>query len=143
MSVNIPVKYLNRQKEITERFLHEMNKHMDEFMAGKVENMFSLKEIAGIMCLHPVHISNVIKLDTGFHPCHFYELRILSEAQKLLADFSLTIGEVAHRLTYDNSNFTKYFKEYNGMTPSDYRKILSDQSAAHHASSRTKLHLVA
>lgn len=141
--MNIPIKYLNRQKEITEHFLYEMNKHMDDFMAGKVDNMLSLKEIAGIMCLHPVHISNVIKLDTGYHPCYFYELRILSEAKKLLANFSVTIGEVAHRLTYDNSNFTKYFKEYAGMTPTAYRKMLSDQSATHHADSRSNLPLVA
>lgn len=124
----IPVKYLNRQKEITDNFLYQMNKHMDEFMAGSVEEMISLKEIAGMMYLHPVHISNVIKLYTGFHPCHFYELRVLSEAKKLLADHSLTISEVANRLTYDNSNFTKYFKEYTGMTPTAYRKMISDQN---------------
>ena len=125
MAPSIPQNYWNRQKEITENFLFEMNKHMDDFMSGKVEEMFSLKDIAGIMCLHPVHISNVIKLYTGSHPCHFYELRILSEAKKMLADYSLSIGDVARRLTYDNSNFTKYFKEYTGITPTAYRKSLS------------------
>lgn len=128
MTVPIPVKYINRQKEITENFLSQMNKHMDDFMAGRVETMYSLKDIAGIMCLHPVHISNVIKLHTGYHPCHFYELRILSEAKKLLSDYSLTIADVASRLTYDSSNFTKYFKQYAGITPSAYRKMLSGKS---------------
>ncbi|MDN3584608.1 helix-turn-helix domain-containing protein [Mucilaginibacter flavus] len=139
----IPVKYLNRQQEITDHFLYQMNKHMDEFMAGYVEEMLSLKDIASIMCLHPVHISNVIKLHTGFHPCHFYELRILNEAKKLLADYSLTITDVARRLTYDNSNFTKYFKEYAGMTPTAYRKIVSEQAQADLPAPNTKLYLVA
>lgn len=28
---------------------------------------------------HPVHVSNVVKLYTGFHPCHFYEHAHLKE----------------------------------------------------------------
>ena len=122
--MKVPQKYLSRQAEITELFLREMNKHIDDFMAGTVEEMFHLKDITNIMCLHPVHVSNVIKLNTGFHPCHFYELRIASEAKKLLENFSLLIGDVANRLTYDNSNFTKFFKEYVGVTPSEYRRRL-------------------
>jgi transcriptional regulator GlxA family with amidase domain len=101
-----------------------MNKHIDDFMAGRVEEMFHLKDLARIMCLHPVHISNVIKLHTGFHPCHFYELRIAQEAKTLLSDFTLSVSDVANRLTYDTSNFTKFFKEYGGMTPTAYRKSL-------------------
>lgn len=122
--MKVPKKYLNRQAEITELFLQEMNKHIDDFMAGRVEEMFHLKDLARIMCLHPVHISNVIKLHTGFHPCHFYELRIAQEAKTLLSDFTLSVSDVANRLTYDTSNFTKFFKEYGGMTPTAYRKSL-------------------
>ncbi|WP_090102815.1 AraC family transcriptional regulator [Chitinophaga sp. CF118] len=124
--MKLPQKYMNRQAEITASFLEEMNKHIDDFMAGRVEEMFHLKDIAGIMCLHPVHISNVIKLHTGFHPCHFYEQRIVEEAKKLLSDNTLTIGDVATRLTYDKSNFTKFFKQYEGMTPTVYRSLLSN-----------------
>lgn len=120
--MKVPKKYLNRQEEITALFLQEMNKHLDDFMADRVEKMFPLKDIAAIMCLHPVHVSTVIKLHTGYHPCHFYELRILKEAKSLLSDASLSITDVATRLTYDTSNFTKFFKEYEGMTPSAYRK---------------------
>ena len=121
----IPLKYLNRQDEITMLFLKEMNKHLDDFMAGRVEEMFHLKDIAGMMFLHPVHVSNVIKINTGHHPCYFYELRIIEEAKKLLADLSLTISAVAGRLTYDKSNFTKFFKQYAGITPTEYRNRLT------------------
>jgi len=117
----VPLKYLNRQDEITALFLQEMNKHLDDFMAGRVENMFHLKDIAGMMFLHPVHVSNVIKLYTGYHPCYFYELRIMEEAKRLLSDPGLTISAVASKLTYDKSNFTKFFKQYAGMTPTEYR----------------------
>lgn len=125
--MKVPQKYLSRQEEITALFLELMNKHMDDFIAGRVEEMLELKGIAALMFLHPVHVSNVIKLYTGHHPCHFYELRILKEAKKLLADRQLTISDVADRLTYDKSNFTKFFKQYEGKTPSAYRQELENK----------------
>ncbi len=139
--MKIPQKYLSRQAEITESFMQVMNKHMDDFMAGRVAEMFHIKDIASIMCLHPVHISNVIKLYTGFHPCHFYELRILREAKALLSDPALSISNVASRLTYDTSNFTKFFKEFEGITPTEYRKKLSSENE--NPVKRSCLHLVA
>jgi AraC-like DNA-binding protein len=123
--MNVPKKYLNRQAEITALFLQEMNKHMDDFMADRVETMSHLKDIAAAMYLHPVHVSSVVKLYTGFHPCYFYERRILQEAKSMLSDFTLSITDVASRLTYDTSNFTKFFKQYEGLTPTAWRKTLS------------------
>lgn len=139
--MKIPQKYLSRQAEITELFMQVMNKHMDDFMAGRAAEMFHIKDIASIMCLHPVHISNVIKLHTGFPPCYFYELRIAREAKALLSDPSLSVSNVANRLTYDTSNFTKFFKEYEGVTPTEYRKKLSGQNE--NALQKSHLHLVA
>lgn len=114
-------------------------------MAGRVEEMFHIKDIAGIMCLHPVHVSNVIKLYTGFHPCHFYELRIVWEAKALLSDPALSIGDVARQLTYDTSNFTKFFKEYEDMTPTEYRKKLTSQheNTQHDSLNKSRLEMVA
>ncbi|GAA4492681.1 hypothetical protein GCM10023172_00180 [Hymenobacter ginsengisoli] len=123
--MEIPKKYRSRQAEITESFLRVMHAHMDDFMAGRAPEMLHLKDLAGVLCLHPVHVSTIVKLHTGFHPCHFYELRIAEEAKALLADASLAVGEVAGRLTYDTSNFTKFFKLYVGMTPTAYRRSLS------------------
>jgi AraC-like DNA-binding protein len=143
--MKVPQKYLSRQGEITESFLREMNKHMDDFMAGRVEEMVHLKDIAAVMFLHPVHVSNVVKLYTGLHPCHFYELRIVQEAKALLGDLALSISDVAGRLTYDTSNFTKFFKQYEGMTPTEYRKKLSGQNenAHHEAFTKSNLKIIA
>lgn len=125
--MKIPQKYLSRQAEITESFLRVMHEHMDNFMAGRIEEMVHIKDIADVMCLHPTHVSNIVKLHTGLHPCHFYELRILKEAKALLADPALSIREIAARLTYDNSNFTKFFRAFEGITPTEYRQQLGSQ----------------
>lgn len=120
----IPDVYVSRKTEIVAQFRKILDSHLDDLMEGRIDKMYEIKEIADILCLHPVHLSKVIKLETGHHACYFYEQRILLEAKKLLTDKSLPIGLIAHKLDYDVSNFTKFFKKFSGMTPSVYRKSL-------------------
>lgn len=124
MTAKLPNLYISRRAEILAQFKQILEGHMDDFMAGRVGKMYELKEIADIICLQPVHLSKVIKLETGHHACYFYEQRILTEAKKLLADPALPIKTVAHRLDYDVSNFTKFFKRFMGITPSLYKKSI-------------------
>lgn len=126
MTEKIPELSSTRKKEIAEQFRQVLDKHMDDFMGGRVDEMFELKDFAAILCVHPGHLSRVIKQVTGHHACHFYEQRILLEAKKLLVDQRLSIKEIAHRLDYDVSNFTKFFKRFMGITPSVYRKSLME-----------------
>jgi AraC-like DNA-binding protein len=129
MTVKIPDAYDSRNAEILAKFKQVLESHMDDFLAGRIDKMYELKEIADIVCVHPVHLSKVIKLETGHHACYFYEQRILQEAKRLLNDRTLPIGVIAHKLDYDVSNFTKFFKRFTGMTPSSYRKfIAADQT---------------
>ncbi|MFD1875750.1 helix-turn-helix domain-containing protein [Hymenobacter bucti] len=120
----IPQQYLSRQAEISASFVHVMNQQMDDFMAGRLEEMGHIKDIASVMCLHPTHVSAIVKAHTGRHPCYFFEQRILQEAKALLANPAATVSSVAARLTYDASNFTKFFKLYEGVTPTEYRRQL-------------------
>ncbi|SHN00620.1 AraC family transcriptional regulator [Chitinophaga sp. CF418] len=115
----------SRKAEIVAQFKQVLDNHLNDFMAGRVDKMYELKDIADIICLHPVHLSKVIKLETGHHACYFYEQRILLEAKKLLADTALSIKTIAYKLDYDESNFTKFFKRFTGITPSLYRKSIS------------------
>lgn len=126
----IPKKYFSRQAEISASFIRVLNQHMDEFMAGRLEEMGHIRDIAGVLCLHPTHVSAIVKAHTGRHPCYFFEQRILQEAKILLADPAVTVSSVASRLTYDASNFTKFFKEYEGVTPTEYRRQLFHANAA-------------
>lgn len=126
MMGKLPDVYISRKAEIVAQFKDVLENHMNDFMAGRVNKMYELKEIADIICLHPGHLSKVIKLETGHHACHFYEQRILQEAKRLLIDTALPIKIIAHTLDYDVSNFTKFFKRFSGMTPSQFRKTLEN-----------------
>lgn len=120
----LPQDYVSRQAEILTQFQQVVESHLDDFLAGRVEKMYELHEIAAVLCLHPGYLSKLIKLATGHHACHFYQQKIVLEAKKLLTGSELPIGEIAHKLDYDVSNFTKFFKRFTGLTPSAYRKAL-------------------
>lgn len=98
MMAKLPGSYVSRKAEIVARFKQVLDSHMDGFLAGRADKMHELKDIAAIVCLHPGHLSQVIKLETGHHACYFYEQRILLEAQKLLTGTALPIGIIAHKL---------------------------------------------
>ncbi|MGE8421745.1 MAG: helix-turn-helix domain-containing protein, partial [Sphingobacterium siyangense] len=59
----------------------------------------------------------------------FYVQKILTCTKSLLANNELTISEIAQRLTYDPSNFTKFFKKYEGMSPSQFRQLQKAKSS--------------
>ena len=115
---------MQRKEEIFKDYLQLLDQHLEDILNGSAEEMFELREIAGRLFIHPTHLSNVIKDLTGKHPCFFYEHKILDIAKNLLQSPNHSINEVARRLTYDPSNFTKWFKTYAGISPSQYRKQL-------------------
>ncbi|UYQ95413.1 helix-turn-helix transcriptional regulator [Chitinophaga horti] len=122
--MKLPKKYISRQQEITEAYIAAVNAHIDDIVAGRVNDMMHVKDIAAQLFIHPVHLSNTIRLFTGNSACHYMEVRVMDEARRMLADPSRTIADVARQLTFDTSNFTKFFKSQEGITPSQFRKTL-------------------
>jgi AraC-like DNA-binding protein len=113
-----------RQKEIVQQYIVELDKHIADLKAGKVEKMNEIREFASILHIHPVHLSNTIKEVTGRSSCDLYEERLVTLSKEMLATTSLSISQIARQLTYDPSNFTKFFKHFTGMTPKKYRDSL-------------------
>jgi AraC family transcriptional regulator of adaptative response / methylphosphotriester-DNA alkyltransferase methyltransferase len=113
-----------RQKEIVQQYLVELDKHIAELKAGNVEVMHEIREFANILHIHPAHLSNTIKEVTGRSSCDWYEERLINLSKEMLATTSLSISQIARQLTYDPSNFTKFFKHFTGMTPKKYRDSL-------------------
>jgi AraC family transcriptional regulator, regulatory protein of adaptative response / methylphosphotriester-DNA alkyltransferase methyltransferase len=112
-----------RQKEIVEQYLLLLDNHMQHMREGKVERAMEISEFAAALHIHPVHLSNTIKEVTGQSTCNIYEHRLLELAKSLLIETILPIGQIAAQLTYDPSNFTKFFKTYAGVTPKTFRAL--------------------
>jgi AraC family transcriptional regulator, regulatory protein of adaptative response / methylphosphotriester-DNA alkyltransferase methyltransferase len=122
MPTPIPKKILARQHEIVADFLREIDRHLAELEIGQVTEMLEIRDLADRLHIHPTHLSNTVKLTTGHAPCYFFEARILELAQRLLLGSTAPVAEIAARLTYDPSNFTKFFKRFAGLTPKQYRE---------------------
>ncbi len=110
-----------RKKEIVRQYLKVLDEHIDQLKSGKAVRALEIRDFAGLLHVHPVHLSNTIKEVTGQSSCSFYEERLLTISKELLLNSNMSIGEIAIRLTYDPSNFTKFFKNYTGTTPKNFR----------------------
>lgn len=120
---------MSRNEEIFRNYLAVIDIHLEELVSGKTDRMYELQDIAAHIFIHPTHLSTVIKQHTGHHPCYFYEQKIMAHAKKLLQDKQYSVADVAYTLTYDPSNFTKWFKAFEGVTPSQYRSRLMQAAA--------------
>jgi AraC-like DNA-binding protein len=118
----LPKKILARQHEITADFTRLVHAHVDDLVAGRATEALEIRDFASQLCLHPTHLSNTVKLVTGEAACAIYERKLVAEAQALLLDSRRTIADVAAQLTYDPSNFTKFFKHFVGLTPKQFRE---------------------
>ena len=118
-------KTARRPNEIFQQFLTAVDRHVADIVAGRTEQMYHIKDFAAELCIHPTHLSNSIKKSTGRSACFYFEVRIMTEAKRLLQETSQTISQIAGLLTFDPSNFTKFFKRFEGQTPSAYRQRCS------------------
>lgn len=114
-----------RQKEIVQQYLVELDKHIQDLKVGKVEVMHEISDFAKILHIHPVHLSNTVKQVTGRSSCDLFEERLVNLSKELLTTTAVPVAEIARQMTYDPSNFTKFFKRFVGITPKKYRESLS------------------
>lgn len=113
----------NRQHEIVTQYLHELDKHLTELKQGKAESTFEIKDLADLLFIHPTHLSNTIHEVLGKSPCDIYEEKLIEIAKELILSSDRPIAQIAQSLTFDPSNFTKFFKSYVGTTPKKFRQM--------------------
>ncbi len=114
-------KILPRQKEIFAAFQKELDKHLADLKAGRAEKTFEINDIAAILHIHPTHLSNTIKEVASKSPCDFYEEKLITISKELILETTQSISTIARHLTFDPSNFTKFFKHFTGITPKQFR----------------------
>jgi AraC-like DNA-binding protein len=115
-------KILARQHEITALYLGALDQHLSDIVEGRASRMLEINEIAQLLHIHPTHLSNTVRQVTGHSACHFFEEKILNLSKAMLEKNELSISAIAGLLTYDPSNFTKFFKSYTQTTPKQYRE---------------------
>ena len=114
---------MTRPTEIVEKYLFELDKHMSDLKQGKAESTFEIKDLAELLFIHPTHLSNTVQQVLGKSPCDIYEERLMKVAKELILASNDPIAKIAHTLTFDPSNFTKFFKRFENITPKRYRYL--------------------
>jgi transcriptional regulator GlxA family with amidase domain len=85
----------------------------------------SLRNLSNELNIHPVHLSRGFP---KYFRCTFGEyvrkIRV-EKSLSLLPNKNLSLTEIAFNCGFaDQSHFLRCFKQINGITPSDYRKLL-------------------
>lgn len=114
-----------RQKEIVASYLQQLDLHLSDLKVGLAEKTFKIKDLADLLFVSPKHLSNTIQEVLGKSPCDIYEERLIEISKELLLTTNKPISHIAQTLTFDPSNFTKFFKSYEGKTPKQFRELNS------------------
>jgi AraC-like DNA-binding protein len=105
----------DRKEDLLWRFLTLLPTHV------KTER--SLQFYADMLYVTPKYLTQTVKKVSGKTAGKYIDDLVIVEAKNLLRDPSLSIAQVADRLYFsDQFFFSKFFKRYTGVTPSDYRK---------------------
>lgn len=73
--------------------------------------------------IHEKYLSHLLKKKTGKTPRQFITEMVILEAKVLLDDRTLSIKQISERMNFENPfHFSRFFKQYAGMPPQQYRK---------------------
>ena len=114
---------LKRGQEITENYFRFLDGHINDVVSGRTDEFLEINEIADALFISHKHLTDTLQQETGHHPCHFYDDKIIEKAKDLLLNTEQSVSEIAKLFTYDPSNFSKFFKKFTGQTPGQFRKI--------------------
>lgn len=91
-----------------------------------VENDVSLSALADLHYVNKAYLSHIFKQDMGVSFTDFVTLVKIERAKVLLADTDEKIYEIGEKLGYgDSEYFSKIFKQFTGVSPSEYRRANS------------------
>lgn len=88
------------------------------------EPSFSLSELSDLVGYSATYINRCLREETGYSFIQYVSMLRIAKAKKALVETDDKIKDIVTRLGYqDLASFTRKFKEYEGVTPMEYRAI--------------------
>lgn len=112
----------SRSKEISEKYIAFLDRHIDDVVAARATDLMELNKIASELAVSHKHLIDIIQHEFGNHPGYFYDFKIIEKTKEILLKADVSIAAIARTFTYDPSNFSKFFKSRTGQTPGNFRK---------------------
>jgi AraC family transcriptional activator of pobA len=96
-----------------------------ELLDKHYHDWHKVAEYASALNITADHLNNVLKINLGKSAKEMIFQRIVLEAKRLGLHTELTSKEIAYRLGFDDpAHFSKFFKNENGESFSDFRSAL-------------------
>jgi AraC-like DNA-binding protein len=99
---------------------------VQQFLIALYQNFRTQHNVAfyaHLQCLSSSYFSTVIKSKTGRSALQWIIELVISDSKQMLQHSNLSIKEIAVRLNFPSQTFFgKYFKQYVGVSPKEYRK---------------------
>jgi len=93
-----------------------------DFVSDNILSNIAPKDIAKFMNLSEKQISRIIFASEGFSTKRYIIQEKIKYSMKLILEDKLTLSDISDLLKFTNaSHFSKVFKQYTGISPSEYR----------------------
>ena len=106
--------------------LGRFEKLIDEYLDSDItlkDGVPSVQYFADKVCLSPNYFGDLVKKETGKSAKEYIQLKMLNVAKEELLHPEKSITEVAAKLGFQYpQHFVRFFKRYEGITPSQYRQ---------------------
>ncbi|NQX91372.1 MAG: AraC family transcriptional regulator [Flavobacteriales bacterium] len=118
-----PIEEGNRNSQIVKSFKLALEHRFNDRDDQKNSGILQVQDLANELNLHPNYLNSVIKSKTGRTVNDWISKRMLSQAQSLLLNTSLSAKEIAYQLGFSEpTHFSRFFKKHTNSSPSVYRK---------------------
>lgn len=108
--------------DVLTRFERLIDDYLDAGLAA-ANGVPSVKYFADKICLSPNYFGDLVKKETGKSAKEYIQLKMLDVAKENLLHPEKSVSQVAYTLGFQYpQHFVRFFKKYEGVTPSQYRQ---------------------
>lgn len=101
-------------------------KTVERYISENLEEEIDLEKVAAQFNLSSFYFSRTFKDIVGYNFSDYVNIIRIKKSKELLKNDSISIKEICYKVGYSDPNyFSKVFKKYEGITPSEYKLNLS------------------
>lgn len=129
--LDILLSYFSAVISTDRKLPEEASSHVSKaiaFMQAHYAEDISIPQIAESVALNPVYLNKLFKLSTGKTLSDYLNLYRIEIAKDFLGETDLALNGISEKVGYnDVRSLLRYFKKYNGISPSEYRHELASK----------------
>jgi AraC family transcriptional regulator, transcriptional activator of pobA len=94
-----------------------------QLLARECPRLHKVNEFAGLLNMTPQNLNSVCRKQSGKSASELIAARVMLEAKRYILHTDNTVNEISDLLSFsDASNFVKFFRKAEGVTPSQFRE---------------------